>query len=65
MESLDCILEQLYDLVVAFSEFTEGSCLVLKSLSDGLNCVAVLKLGCEWVFDEVYPVSLSYSSREA
>lgn len=47
------MLEQLYDLVVAFSELEER--LLLKSLSDGLNSVAALELGREWVSDEVYP----------
>ena len=55
IESQDGMLQQCYGLVIASSEFKEGFCLILKSLSDGLNRVATLKLGCEWVSDEVYP----------
>lgn len=32
------------------SEFTEGSCLVLKKASNRLDRMTILELLCEWVF---------------
>ena len=37
-----------------FWEFTEGLHLSLKYFSDGLNSVAGLELGREWMSDEIY-----------
>ena len=46
---------QRYYLIVISTEVTESLWLLLKNLSDGLNGVAVLELGSEWVLDEIHP----------
>jgi hypothetical protein len=55
MKDLDCIPKQCCNLIVASSEFAKSLCLFLKSLSDGLNGVAEVELGREWMFEEIYP----------
>jgi hypothetical protein len=55
IKDLDCIPKQCCDLIVASSEFAESLCSFLKNLSDGLNGVAEVELGCEWMFEEIYP----------
>ena len=50
MKDLDYIPKQCCDLIVASSEFVESLRSFLKNLSDGLNGVAEVELGCEWIF---------------
>jgi len=54
IKDLDHILEQCDKLIVASSEITEGLCLLLNSLSDGLHGVAALEFVGEWMLDEIY-----------
>jgi len=53
IKDLDHILEQCDKLIVASSEITEGLCLLLNSLSDGLDGVAALEFVGEWTLDEI------------
>jgi hypothetical protein len=55
VESLDCILEQHYDLAVPFSEFAKSLSLLLKRRGDGLNRVAVVESNSERMLIEVDP----------
>jgi len=54
IKCLDHILKQCDELIVASSEITEGLCLLLNSLSDGLDGVAALEFVGEWMLDEIY-----------
>jgi hypothetical protein len=54
MDNLYCLLKQRDDLVILFSKITEGLCLLLNSIGDGLDRVATVELGGQWMFDGVY-----------
>ena len=47
------VLKRCDELIVASSEITEGLCLLLNSLSDGLHGVAALELVGKWMLDEI------------
>ena len=55
MKSLGDMLKQCYELIVAFSEFTEGLRLLLKEFSDRKERVTEVELVGKWMSSEVYP----------